>query len=154
MNTTSGNTSCTYKSDNTGTQYEAKGWGSESGNMSNLLPGDIICKSRDGHGPGHCFIVVGTCSDGSVVLAHSTNSGRGAELNGTGYGTQAQKLAKRYMTTYCPLNYTGPSDTYSVSRSYLNSYTSHFTWSTGLIEDPEGYRNMSADEILADLFAR
>lgn len=128
-----------------GSYLQTKGHGSY-GAIDTVLPGDIICRD------GHVFIVIGRCSDGSYVLIHSSSKGRGVELAGTGYGSEAQELAKKYMTKYTPLSYTSASDKYSVSKSYLSNYHYRFRFNSKLVSDPDNYYSMNASQILSDLY--
>lgn len=106
---------------------------------------------------GHVYIVVGECSDGSVVLMHS--SPPGVQLCGTPSASgkknsQAVKLATRYMKKYFRTYYNRYPDCYRDS-SYLTKY-SQMRWDisgASVMSDPDGYSLMSADEILKDLFA-
>ena len=106
---------------------------------------------------GHVWIVIGQCEDGSVVLVHSSPSG--VQLCGTvtpsgKKESQAYKLAKKYMKKYYPVWYKKYPD---VSRN--SSYLSHYgqmqwnvTGDSVVLSDPDGYQNMSAEEVLSDLF--
>ncbi len=106
---------------------------------------------------GHVWIVVGQCSDGSIVLLHSSPSG--VQLNGTitpkgKKNSQAIKLAKEYMKKYYRSWYQRYS---TIDRGY--SYLSHYgqmRWKTTgknvILSDPDGYQNMPAENVLKDLF--
>ena len=128
-----------------------------------LLPGDIISK------PGHVWVCLGTCEDGSVVFAHSSPTesrigklGGGVQLSalGSSKDCQAYQLADRYMKTYYPDWYAR----YPVALKDFTEYTSfagnevlgRFTWDVDSAEacltDPDGIRNLSADQVLALLF--
>lgn len=147
-----------------------RGWGSYSGSIAvpngsaetAIKPGDIMSMS------GHVWISLGTCSDGSVVIAHSTTSpsrsgqpGGGVQLSALGYSEncEAYSLAKQYMTQYYP----AWSERYSVILRQPSDYlstagndTGLFSWdisgSVNGLSDPEGYQNMTPQEILAGLF--
>lgn len=98
-------------------------------------------------------MVLGTCSDGSVVIVHATPpvvqiSGSVAS-DGT-YNSQAVTLAKSYMKKYYP----DAASKYNLStadKSYLNGI-SRFRWSPSVLKDPDGFRNMTASQILKVLF--
>jgi hypothetical protein len=127
-----------------------------------LLPGDIVSIK------GHVWMCVGTCGDGSILIVHSTPSpsrdgfeGGGVQLSAIGMGTdcEAYVLADRYMKEHCP----EWAERYEVQLKSLSVYMdlSHekagiFTWDTGSedgLEDPEGIRDMSPEEILELIFA-
>ena len=92
-----------------GSYYKSLGWGScsESGSFCQrhgwtLKPGDI------GYNSGHTWIVIGQCSDKSVVIVHSTPQA-GVQISGTttptgNYSSQAVALAKKYMAMYSGYN--------------------------------------------------
>ena len=91
-------------SGNLGSLYSGKGMGTvvsqaqlASSNWK-LYPGDI------GYNSGHTWIVLGQCSDKSVVILHCTPNA-GVQISGTPtpsgtYGSQAIKLAETYMSRY------------------------------------------------------
>ncbi len=146
------------------------GWGSFTKDFTakDFKPGDIF--SMD---DGHVWTVIGTCADGSIVFSHSTpstgktgNPGGGVQLsalNPSNPGStdcEAYRLATYYMQKYYP----EWSERYDAVLKDYDSYTEvskddsywggKFSWAldgTGLT-DPNGYADMSAAEILADLF--
>ena len=106
---------------------------------------------------GHVWIVIGECPDGSVVLVHSSPSG--VQISGTttpegNTKSQAYSLAKKYMKKY----YSAWDKNYPAKCkgcSYLTDYGQMRWKTTGesvVLSDPDGYQDMSADEILQDLF--
>ena len=107
---------------------------------------------------GHVWISLGTCSDGSILILHSTPSdsragspGGGVQLSaiGNSVSCEAYRLAERYMAAYYPEWYAR----YPVKLCSFSSYTAcagHFTWSAGY--DPDGYLTRSPAAILQDLF--
>lgn len=131
---------------------------------SGFKPGDIAATGY------HAWIVLGVCSDGSQVLLQSAITKQdsqpgcndGVQLSGTplldsagntiSNESQAVALARKYMAKYFPswpyavsvqdANYTKPA--YITKATFYTDGGTHFT-------DPEGYRNMSADEVLEDL---
>ena len=146
--------------------FADKGWGEFTRDIKSFKPGDIFSMS------GHVWTVLGVCDDGSIVFLHSTPSDSKAGQGGGGVqlsalnpnsdddkNCEAYKLVTKYMTKYYP----EWSDRYDpVLRSYDSyatpasgsEYSGNFSWNldgSGLT-DPEGYANMSAAEILADLF--
>ena len=130
------------------------GWGSytPAGQVSTYQPGDIMSL-----GSGHVYIVIGKCSDGSVVLVHS--SPRGVMISGTATragnrNSKAVKLAKKYMKKYYPAWYRKYPDS-SRGSSYLTSY-SKMSWylkkKKSVMSDPDGLSKKSADKVLKILF--
>lgn len=109
--------------------------------------GDIVCH------PGHVWIVIGSCSDGSVVVVHATMPF--VQIAGTVSSTgstnsEAIKLARKYMEKY----YAEATATFNLSigdKSYLTN-TTRFQWNSSIVSDPEGLRNMSAEQVLKSLF--
>ncbi|MGN0355076.1 MAG: hypothetical protein ACI4EI_08360 [Muricoprocola sp.] len=131
--------------------FANRGWGTytEKGKIKNHKAGDIMSSS------GHVYIVVGECEDGSVVLLHS--SPPGVQLCGTytpegKANSQAVKLAKKYMKKYYPEYYKRYGGC-SRNVTYLQLYN-RFRWKINgtVMSDPDGYRDMTADKILKDLF--
>ncbi len=123
--------------------------------FKNQKAGDIMSLAA-----GHVYIVVGRCSDGSLVILHS--SPRGVMINGTVSKTgksksKAWKLAKKYMKKYYPAWMKKFKKTSELRRgySYLTSY-SQMQWyidrENSIMSDPEGLRKMSADKVLKVLF--
>jgi hypothetical protein len=101
---------------------------------------------------GHAWIALGECSDKSVVILHA--SPPGVALWGTQAGSaksEAVKLAERYMSQQYPAWYARFPECAKTGTSYLTKYD-QFKWDPELLTDPDGYRQMSADELLADLF--
>lgn len=150
--------------------FADKGWGTWTRDIKSFKPGDIFSMS------GHVWTVLGVCDDGSIVFLHSTPSDSKAGQGGGGVqlsalnpnsdddkNCEAYKLVTKYMTKYYP----EWSDRYdAVLRSYISyatpatgteykeTWSGNFSWnldSSGLT-DPDGYADMSAAEILADLF--
>lgn len=135
--------------------YAGRGYGtlknqsalSKNGYKGSFKAGDI------GSRPGHTWIVLGQCSDGSVVIVHSTPPC--VQIAGTptptgSYSSQAVTLAKKYMQKY----YSS-----TVSKFGLGSKTSDYIrtcnimrWNTGTLSDPDGFRSKNAAQILAELF--
>lgn len=112
-----------------------------------FMPGDIVSKS------GHVWIVLGTCQDGSVVLIHATPPV--IQISGTvssdgNYNSEAKALADKYMKKY----YSHTANTFKLSvgdKTYLND-VSRFRWSESVLKDEEKFRNMSAEEILQEIY--
>ena len=129
--------------------FARKGWGTcVTGDTSQkFTPGDVVSKC------GHVWIVIGQCSDGSVVVIHATPPyiQLGGTVSSTGsINSEAIELANEYMKMYYPVAY----ERYGVKvldRSYLTG-VNHFTWSSSILSDSEGYRRKKPAEILNDLF--
>jgi len=134
--------------------FAGYGWGTykSPGAVTDFKAGDIMSLAS-----GHVYIVVGQCSDGSVVLLHSSPPGvmiTGTTTRSGNKNSEAIKLAKKYMKKYYPAFDAKFPDT-SRSASYLTNYA-QMRWyagkTTSLMSDPEGYRNKNAQQVLADLF--
>ena len=106
---------------------------------------------------GHVYIVIGRCSDGSVVLVHS--SPQGVMINGTVSRTgkkfsKAWKLARKYMRKYYPEWFAKYKDVRR-SISYLKSY-SKMAWyidtPKSVMSDPDKLRSKNAEQVLRILF--
>lgn len=133
--------------------FAKKGWGTytKASAVKDYRPGDIMS------GPGHVYMVIGECADGSVVLVHSSPAG--VQISGTAAPSgkkesEAVRLARKYMKKEYPSWYRKyPKGERNVS--YLREY-SQFRWNTGkgdVMEDPDGYREKTAKEVLKDLFS-
>lgn len=113
---------------------------------TSYLPGDVL------YNDAHVYIVIGRASDSSLLIMHA--SPKGVKLSGTptpsGESSQAAALATDYMSQYFP-EYYEKDDNYQMDYSYLNSYQK-FQYDTSLVADPDGYLELSAEEIMADLF--
>ena len=150
--------------------FADKGWGTWTRDIKSFKPGDIFSMS------GHVWTVLGVCDDGSIVFLHSTPSDSKAGQGGGGVqlsalnpnsdndkNCEAYKLVTKYMTKYYPEWSTRYDavlrsyDSYATpasSSEYSKTWSGNFSWNldgTGLT-DPDGYADMSAAEILADLF--
>ena len=167
INTTDGQAGYVMGANKMAKTFASYGWGDFlrkdiTPGDGQLLPGDIISK------PGHVWICVGTCDDGSVVFLHSSptasrlgRAGGGVQLSvlGDDETCQAYQLADHYMKTYYPDWYLR----YPVALKDFDEYTAfegnsvlgRFTWDVSgnsLLTDPEGVRSMSAKQVLALLF--
>ena len=133
--------------------YASRGWGSftPAGKVKNYRAGDIMSTSA-----GHVWMVVGACSDGSVVLLHASPPGvqlMGTSTPGGRQESQAVALARNYMQKYFPEWYQKFPDC-SRGTSYLTDYR-QMRWDLSgkvVMSDPERYRNKSANQILRNLF--
>ena len=117
-----------------------------------VQPGDIMSME------GHVWIALGSCSDGSIVIAHSTPEG-GAQLSAVGASAacEAYRLAQDYMTRYFP----DWAARYPVVLRSPGSYLSAvggsglFRWNTQSpsgLSDPDGLQQLQADAVLRALF--
>lgn len=147
-------------------RFSGYGWGTWTHSFSvpdgsaatAFCPGDIMSMN------GHVWISLGTCSDGSIVIAHSTPSyshagqpGGGVQIGAVGRSEQCQayQLATEYMQTYYPDWCSRYRVTLKSSGEYLAVKTAdcgRFRWDTDFLADPEGLQSMSAEEALALIF--
>ena len=142
------------KARNLAKNYARKGWGTykKASQIKDYRAGDIMSSS------GHVYIVVGECSDGSVVLVHSSPAG--VQICGTvtpsgKRNSKAVLLARKYMKKYYPSWYRKFPDCIR-DVSYLKKYN-QFRWKiseNNIMEDPEHYSNKSPKYILEDLLKR
>lgn len=156
LNTTSGNEGYVISAEQMAANYSSRGWGTYIGRsrVIDYKPGDIM--SSDCVDCGHVWIVVGQCSDGSVVLVHSSPAG--VQLNGTvnrngSQNSEAVKLATYYMKKNFPKWY-NKFPNCSRGESYLSHYA-QIRWNVSgksVLNDPEGYQKKNAEEVLQDLF--
>ena len=113
-----------------------------AGEMTQWLPGDVMSMN------GHAWICVGMCGDGSVLLLHA--SPPGVMFSGTrsasGGATDATALADRIMSQQYPQWYSRYPES-SRSHSYLTK-SSAMRWYSEVLPDPEGIRQMSAEEVV------
>lgn len=153
LNTESGKAGYVMPAQKMAENFASRGWGTYRSprNVHSCRAGDIMSSSS------HVWIAVGQCYDGSVVLLHS--SPPGVQLCGTASksgktDSQAVRLAASYMKKYYPdwyRKYPGCSR----GSSYLTDYA-QMRWDiTGnaIMADPDGYRQMTAEQILKDLFS-
>lgn len=132
--------------------FASRGWGSYKASylVSDYRAGDIMSSGS------HVWIVLGQCGDGSVVIMHS--SPPGVQLAGTPdkkgrANSEAVQLAAYYMKTYYPAWYKKFPNC-ARDGSYLTKY-GQMRWDVSgksVMTDPDGYRNMSASQILKNLF--
>lgn len=156
LNTTSGKKGYVMKSKKFTSNFASRGWGTyvSRTSVNTYKAGDIMSSACSCC--GHVWIVLGSCSDGSVVLIHSSPSG--VQINGTvtpsgSYDSEAITLATKYMKKYYPKWYKKFPNC-SRGLSYLSHY-SQMHWDLSgnkIMTDPDGYTQMSASEILKDLF--
>ena len=163
----SGNEGYVGKSTFMAKRFESYGWGTWEHTFPTpdgtpekaMKPGDIMSMN------GHVWISLGTCSDGSIVIVHSTPSdshlgqpGGGPQIGAVGKSEscEAYQLADHYMKTYFP-EWCARYKTTLKSTGYLsvngNTETGRFRWNTeDPLTDPEGIQEMTAGEALALIF--
>lgn len=114
--------------------------------LDTFKPGDIVSLK------GHCFICLGQCEDGSVLIVHSTPNG-GVQVSGTvseGRNSQASGLAVDFMQRYYPEWWEsfGCEGRQAVDAFvYLNG--AKFSWNMeAIMTDEQNLRNRSACEVL------
>ena len=145
----------TVVSGEVGSTYKARGWGSIL-TQSDLSKSDWTFKPGDiGYNEGHVWIVLGQCSDKSLVIVHSTPNA-GVKIAGTPtpngtYGSQAIALAQKYMSRYP--GYAKYGSAYHTSSGNYSRNGNYFRWNRNTLSDPDGYLSKTADQILADLFS-
>lgn len=153
FNTKSGNSGYVCLAQTMTRVFANKGWGSytAAGAVKNFRAGDIMSTSA-----GHVYIVLGSCSDGSVVFIHSSPCG--VQINGTytpsgNANSKAVRLAEKYMKKYYPKWYK-KFPKCSRGTSYLTQYSQMRWYLTGncMMSDPDGYAEKNASQILKDLF--
>jgi len=145
--------------------FKNRGW-AKTGD-SNIYPGDIV-SINEGNGAGHVYLVLGVCSDGSVLFAHSTlvpygTQGAGVQLSGTsvpGQSTdfvtmdsEAARLAASYMKTHFPKWCYAPVE--EPYNGYVTGNTVRATWitdGTSIMTDPENIRSLSGEQVIQRLF--
>lgn len=139
------------KARNMAGNFSKKGWGTyrKASQVKNYRPGDIMSSF------GHVYIVVGACSDKSVVLVHA--SPPGVQICGTATPSgkkesKAVKLARATMKKYFPSWYRRYPKCYR-DRTYLKKYH-QFRWKlsgNSLMKDPEGLRYQGPQAILKEI---
>ncbi|MGN0316715.1 MAG: hypothetical protein ACI4E1_02155 [Lachnospira sp.] len=134
------------KSSTMTSRLSALGMGIENLNyeIKDFRPGDIMSMS------GHVWMVLGECSDGSVVLIHS--SPPGVRIAGTllknGDSSMAVELAEKYMKKYYPDWY----EKYPGCTAESNYITDVIQFRFTALKDDEGIRRMDAREVLKFIY--
>ena len=127
--------------------YASKGWATLAKNSKDKIfkPGDVVSKG------GHVWISLGQCSDGSVLIIHSTPQS-GVQISGT--RGKAADLARYYMKKYFP---NWPYTAKQMGSSYWK-YKSRARWkvkgSGSILSDPDGIQEMSGEQVLQLLLGR
>ncbi|MFC3899592.1 hypothetical protein [Aliicoccus persicus] len=149
LNTASHNEGYVTWAADTGPYLNSKGLGTytEEQLHNSYTPGDVM------YNEAHVYLVIGRASDNSILMMHASPDG--VKLSGTptpsGESSEAARLASEYTAKYFP-EYYEKDDVYLMSYSFLNSYKK-FQYDSALVADPDGYKQMSAEEILEDLFS-
>ncbi len=132
-----------YPSTQMAEKFAANGWGEYlTDDITEWKPGDICSM------PGHVWMSLGMCEDGSVLLVHA--SPPGVRLSGTrlknGEKSEAIKMAEEYMKENHPQWYEKyPAS--DVSYNYLTK-SKVFRWAPSILEDSQGIQDMTAAEVL------
>lgn len=157
LNTKKNQKGYVYSASKQAKKYSQLGFGSYrlAKKISDYKAGDIMSSTCTCC--GHVWIVIGQCSDGSVVLVHSSPSG--VQICGTVTpegvkNSKAYKLAKKYMKKYYAAWYKKYPKVDRGS-TYLSHYGQMRWQTTGenvVLSDPDGYQEMSAEKVLKDLF--
>ncbi len=134
-------------------RYAAMGFGTktERGAFSDYKPGDILASPTD----KHVWISLGQCEDGSVALVNS--SPPGVRICGTPSRegeerSEAVSLAEKFMKEQFPDWYAKFPDC-AKGKGYLTNYD-RLRWdlSGGVMTDYEGFSELTAEEVLTELF--
>ncbi|MBR1408248.1 MAG: hypothetical protein IJ573_05060 [Clostridia bacterium] len=132
-----------------------------AGEWPRLCPGDIVSIS------GHVYMALGTCADGSVLIAHSTPSpsragqpGGGVQIGAVGKdeACAAYRLADGILRSVYPAWYSrypaclkDPAVYFDFSREE----TGVFRWRSGAeggLTDPDGVQGMTAEDAVQMIF--
>ena len=119
-----------------------RGWGTFIQNPKEFLPGDIVSME------GHVWICLGTCTDGSVLLVHS--SPPGVSVCGTQIKEGESSIAIEVATQFMTVNFPDWQKKYpnrTVSSSYLEN-VSVFRWNESTMLDAGKMQDMSGEEIM------
>ena len=130
-----------------------------------VLPGSIMSIN------GHVWISLGTCADGSVVIAHSTPSfsragqpGGGVQLSAVSRGAEADceayRLADETMAHYYPAWYARYQTAVKDAENYFvfeGDRAGLFVWDVSGdgagLTDPDGLQQMTPEMVLKALFS-
>ena len=162
MNTADGAEGYVMSSTKMAGNFAERGWGTATTSFkaADFKPGDIFSMK------GHVWMCIGTCSDGSIVIAHSTpsksrigNDGGGVQLSAIGdsKNCEAYQLADKYMSQFCPewyARYEVALKSYADYTALSGAGTGKFTWKLdgGVLSDPDGIFNMSAADVLKTIY--
>lgn len=149
--TQSGGQGYVMKAEAMAAAFAGFGWGALLGpdQPNRFRPGNIMSM------PGHVWLSLGACTDGSVVFLHSSPCGVQIGATPTPQQKQASaalELASYYMARYFPL-WHQKYPCYQRGIDYLR-YSSALQWrlnGKGVLLDPEGYAALSPVSILQQL---
>ena len=92
---------------------------------------------------GHVYIVVGQCSDDSVVILHasvpSVSLAGTADENGNP-DSETARLAKQYMEQYFPEEAAEYQNYSRANPDYLTNYD-EVVWNDAVLADPDHYKD-------------
>lgn len=151
---TNGNEGYVFMAEECADKYSQMGFGEKTplGMFTDYIPGDILSSKSD----HHVWISLGQCSDGSVVFVNATPPGVricGTATRDGNTSSEAVKLAEKFMSEQF-------ADWYSKFPScekgagYLVNYD-RMRWDlsgNSVLTDPEGYAELTPEEVLTDLF--
>ena len=153
FNTSSGNAGFVMLAENMASTYASYGWGeyTSAGSFSDYRAGDIMSLAS-----GHVYITVGQCSDGSVVLLHSSPPGVMITGTYTPSGSkisEANALSVKYMKKYYPEFYNKFSSKLIRNTSYLTSYSRMRWYLSGkcVMADPDNFAGKNAKQVLRSI---
>ena len=124
--------------------YADNGWAVLTKNSKDktFKPGDVISK------PGHVWISMGQCEDGSVLILHSTPQS-GVQISGS--KGKAAELAAYYMKKYFPA---WPFTAKHMGEAYITK-GDKARWKVSgkgaIMSDPEGFQEMTGEQVLQKL---
>lgn len=128
-------------------EYAERGWGRLLENPKEYLPGDIVSME------GHVWICLGTCTDGSVLLVHSSPPGVsvcGTEARNVGADAQEESIAVQLATEFMTNYFSGWQERYPnrvVGNHYLEN-TTVMRWNRETMRDAADIQNRSGEEII------
>lgn len=140
MNTESGGEGFVMPSTQMAQTFAEKGFGELV--EGSFHPGDVVSMS------GHVWVCLGVCEDGSVVLVHSSPAG--VSICGTvrEETSQAEELARKYMSACFPEWYEKFPNCARSEEQYLNETVGIMRWNRQTLADPEGMEEMDAAAVL------
>lgn len=132
-----------------GSYYASLGIGEYtiSRNFDSYESGDIMFNEE------HAYIVLGEMPDSSIVILHCNSDGPKISGTATKQGnknSQALQLADYYMSKYFG-DFYKKYEKLSVPTTYFKQFNK-IKLNRNIFSDPDGYRKMTAEEILSDLF--
>ena len=122
-----------------------------------LVPKAMAPKHRAGdimNRRGHVWIALGECDDGSVLMLQASPphvSFCGTPTSDGDKNSEAVMLAKKVMKTIVPEAFGRYSQSCSCGTTYLTDYHC-YSFPEEVLPDPDGLREMTAAEVVAELF--